>query len=1022
MTSREAADVIERFLEVSQRQGELAAVESGGKSTSYGELAQRARDIEARLVASGLRPGQVVSVYGESSVALIISVLGVLAAGGVLLLIDQTLPRARQNQLLDEAEPAFVLSAGPQGTEGMLAAPEVVLKVVDRDAREILANRTGSPAYLFFTSGSTGAPKAVVGSRQGLAHFVDWEVSALEVRAGDRVGQLTSLSFDVVLRDIFLPLCSGATLVLPDRPGDLSARTVVPWLDRREVTILHTVPSIARRWLARRPAEPARLHLRATCFAGEPLDTMLVDAWRDQVAPMSEVWNFYGPTETTLAKFAYRITGKEEPGILPVGKPLPGCRVVGVDTQKSELEPAELVLSTPHRSLGYLGHLDVPAGGFFPDGSGRSGAWAYRTGDLATRRQDGNFVLHGRADDQVKIRGVRVEPAEVSAHLRAVAKQEGAQDAIVLALCDSDSPLGEKSLQAWVDGDLSASALEAVLRRLRELLPLVMVPARIRSIAIFPLLPNGKIDRLALVANIEEDQERAAESPTGSVTYSADRVADICDVMSRALSGARVTATSDFFALGGDSLAVEELVIELEEAGIGTVNGIDVLLFPTPEHLARHITARSQMKLTHRAHWRGQTIPTGWSQLSPQQRRFAAFYCRVGDRNWSNVVLQRPLATEHTAEILRSAVHELSVRHPSLRTQFEVVDGSLKQRVVESADFKVPLSRRSEPSTVVVADAYRDPIPITGGAPWIAVITDDGGGRDRSLVIALNHMVTDGASQSILKDDLDYILDLLVRGKLPKSDPANLTYLEITNWLLEEEAVRHEESERFWLRELASFRSTGLPRKMGASASDAQGAFCAIKLDGRVRGCVEESARSSGCTVFVVVAAAFGGVLSDWLHQDDVTVLVPTAGRNVPGAAGIVGNFHNIVPLRFPLPARKAELRAVQMRLANALDHQMFQLDSLVEALGMSPDAEPYPLSSILMNSIPGDSPLRLAGGIASHGSLGYDVRFDAMCVLRQGGAGWVLELHYRRALLDPAKAETVLQTVRERLLVAALA
>ena len=280
---------------------------------------------------------------------------------------------------------------------------------------------SNDPAYIFFTSGTSGVPKAVLGSQKGLSHFLRWQRETFGVGPGDRCSQLIGLSFDAVLRDIFLPLTSGSSLHLPDRREDTGSSRIVSWLEREGITILHTVPSVAQSWLSALPVGARLARLRWTFLTGEPLTGGLVRRWISAFPKAGRIVNLYGPTETTLVKCFYIVPEDPPAGIQPVGHPLPDTQAL-ILTEGPQLcgigEVGEIVLRTPFRSLGYVNAIREQQDRFVPNPFRIDGDdVVYRTGDRGRYRLDGSVAIHGRFDDQVKIRGVRVEPAEVAAVL-----------------------------------------------------------------------------------------------------------------------------------------------------------------------------------------------------------------------------------------------------------------------------------------------------------------------------------------------------------------------------------------------------------------------------------------------------------------------------------------------------------------------------------------------------------------------------------------------------------------------------
>ncbi|WP_162501576.1 alpha/beta fold hydrolase, partial [Methylobacterium crusticola] len=435
----------------------------------------------------------------------------------------------------------------------------------------------GAPAYLFFTSGSTGTPKAVLGSHGGLAHFLAWQRETFGVGAGDRCAQLTGLSFDVVLRDVFLPLVSGATLVLPPA-GTATAEAGIPdWLERQGITRLHTVPSVAEAWLAGAPRAslPA---LRHAFFAGEPLAASLVARWRRAFPGAGAVVNLYGPTETTLAKCHYVVPPDPCPGIQPLGAPLPQSQVLVLGPAGRPcglFEPGEIAVRTPFRSLGYWDDPEETARRFVANPWGDDpDDRLYLTGDRGVIGADGLVRFLGRLDDQVKVRGVRVEPAEVAAALRAA---PGVGACAVLAREDA---AGVARLAAYVVPEPGAAPSARALREhLRLHLPAPMIPEAFAFLDALPLSANQKLDRARLPAP-EPDGPEPAALPRDAVEW---RLAEIW----RDLLGTEaVGIADDFFDLGGHSLLALRLLVRIEQALGRKVPLAALFEGPTIRHLA----------------------------------------------------------------------------------------------------------------------------------------------------------------------------------------------------------------------------------------------------------------------------------------------------------------------------------------------------------------------------------------------------------------------------------------------------
>lgn len=592
--SPEQVPVTRQFARWVDSQPEAIAISQGTQQWSYRLLADAAHRLAQSLADSGIGQGDVVAITGPSSFGLVSSMLGVWLCGGVFLTIDSLLPQARQHVIMREAGVRAIcrigaspLPEGPSGADAAVAVFEidpargiVGFASANTQMRTVpLHDPDGdAPAYIFFTSGSTGIPKGILGCHKGLSHFLGWQREAFEIGPHDRVAQLTNLSFDVLLRDIFLPLTSGGTLCIPENSNESEP---LAWLERERVTVVHTVPTLLQSWLAQPSARAGLRALRWLFIAGEPLPATLVLAWRETFPGSAEVVNLYGTTETTLAKCFYRITDEIEPGAQPVGAALPQTQALVLNEAGTPCgvgETGQVVLRTPFRSLGYI-NATQEMRTCFARNPYRDDAddLFYFTGDRGRYRVDGTLDLLGRLDDQIKIRGVRVEPAEVTAVL-------GAHPAVkACVVVGRSNEHGENFLLAYVvpacSNKVSASELRAFLN---SRLPAALVPTEWLFLDGLPRLPNGKVHRSALPVPAMPQ----IKCEIAYVAPSTPTESKLVDIWQGLLDVVRIGVNDNFFDMGGHSLKLMQLASRIRR-----VFGIDLPLIrlfdmPTVAELA----------------------------------------------------------------------------------------------------------------------------------------------------------------------------------------------------------------------------------------------------------------------------------------------------------------------------------------------------------------------------------------------------------------------------------------------------
>jgi acyl-coenzyme A synthetase/AMP-(fatty) acid ligase/acyl carrier protein len=519
------------------------AVEAGERTISYGELGRLIDERAAALRAAGGGAGAFVAIERRKSAEFVVDYLSVLALGGTVVPIDPDTPAERRRTFLELTRPE------------LLARDAEIVPLAGDPGRE-----APDGAFVYFTSGSTGVPKPVLGSAVALRSFLDWFVPEFGVGRDDRFAFVAGVSFEASLRDIFPPLAAGASLVVPDDDGTATPAEAVAWLAREEIGIVTVVPSVARTWLSDgRTTCPA---VRAVFFVGEPVPADVLTGWRARFPRTSVRVNSYGSTEGGQATI-YKRLGEDAMDRVPAGRPVPGTRYCFIDreapldpdTVQAALEqgPAsgEIVIVSRACSHGYLGLPEENDARFADLGDGVT---AYRTGDLGRVDEGGDLLVIGRVDDEVKINGVRVHPAEVT---RAIRAHPAVVDAFVIATSGDDP-----SLRAYVVGD--GVSIAQLRRDLMEVLPLAMIPARFVSVPRLPTARTGKVDRAALVALAEQ-----APGADGFVAPSGDVERWLADRFSELLGVERVSARDDLFALGGDSITAVRLAARIrDELGV----------------------------------------------------------------------------------------------------------------------------------------------------------------------------------------------------------------------------------------------------------------------------------------------------------------------------------------------------------------------------------------------------------------------------------------------------------------------
>ncbi len=522
--------LVDILAEVVERSGDEPAIDTDAEVLTYRQLWERAGDLAQNLRAAGVRTGDRVGIRMTTGRPdLHVGIVGILRAGAAYVPVDADDPEERAHLVFGEADVAAVLTDdGIESRRGDVGPDDGRPPGLDDDA------------WVIFTSGSTGTPKGVAVSHRSAAAFVDAEARLFLQDAplgpGDRILAGLSVAFDASCEEMWLAWRHGAALVPAPRSLVKSGVDLAPWLERRGITVVSTVPTLASLW----PQE-SLAGVRLLIFGGEGLPAELAARLRSEGR---EVWNTYGPTEATVVACAALMTG-EEP--VRIGLPLDGWDLAVVDGEGLEVEDGqtgELVIG----GVGLARYLD-PAKDAATYAPMLGWDRAYRSGDLVVRDEDG-LIFAGRADDQVKVGGRRIELGEIDAALTALPR------IAMAAVAVRETAPGVKVLVGYLlpeDDAYGDTELADARRRLEEQLPAAMVP-RLAIVDEMPTRTSGKVDRDALPWPL------AGEAPAGAGSEGLEGTAAWLAEQWNTVLGVDPGADDDFFSLGGSSLAAARLV------------------------------------------------------------------------------------------------------------------------------------------------------------------------------------------------------------------------------------------------------------------------------------------------------------------------------------------------------------------------------------------------------------------------------------------------------------------------------
>ncbi len=581
----------ELFERQAARTPEAVAVVYEGQELSYAELNARANQLAHYLRGQGVGPDVLVGVYVERSLEMVVGLLGILKAGGAYLPLDPAFPRDRLAFMLKDSQAPVLLTQ--RHLLAQLPASGVRIVALDADWEAIARHSRQGPssgigpealAYVIYTSGSTGLPKGVAIEHRSVVNFLASMRREPGLRAGDRLLAVTTLSFDIAGLELYLPLAVGACVEVVSREVAADPARLRERLAQSGATVMQATPTS---WQMLVDVGWERAAALKVLCGGEALGRKLANAL---LARACEVWNLYGPTETTIWSAAYKLEGKQEAGsAVPLGRPIANTQLYVLDEAMQPVPAGvagELYIGGAGLAQGYLNRPELTAEKFVPDPFGSEpGGRLYRTGDLARYRPDGTLEYLGRIDHQVKVRGYRIELGEVEAVLR---EQAGVREAVVVAR--EDVP-GDTRLVAYIVPQQELMSPTNVLRSfLQQRLPDYMIPSAFVRLNALPLTPNGKVDRHALPAPdyTRPGLEKAVVAPHDAFER------QLTQMWEDLLGVTPIGVHDNFFELGGHSLLAVQLCVHIEKQ-MGIRLPLTALFErPTIAHLAHGLRHHGQ--------------------------------------------------------------------------------------------------------------------------------------------------------------------------------------------------------------------------------------------------------------------------------------------------------------------------------------------------------------------------------------------------------------------------------------------
>ncbi len=999
------------------RTPEAIALSSGATRLTYRTLDERANQVAHRLVRLGVGPDKPVAICIDRSPELVVGLLGILKAGGVYVPLDSSLPPSRLAFAIEDTGACCLVT--DERVRSRLPAFSIPTLSLDGDEagldREPVARPAASDgrsgldrAYVIYTSGSTGLPKGVEVEQRGVVNAVRDVVERLRLGSADVWSAITAMTFDVASLEVWGALAAGARLDMLESAAVADPERLAAALREAGTTVLLGTPTLWGTLLESGWAgQPG---LKMIC-GGEPLTRQVAEALLQRGA---ELWNQYGPTETTMYVTTEQIgRGEAHPAI---GRAIANARVYVLDDRG---EPApigmagELWIAGVQVARGYVNRPEDTARSFDKD-PWTPGERRYRTGDLGRYRADGRLEFLGRLDAQVKIRGYRVELGEIESVI------ESHPDIRSSVVRVTTGETGGQCLSAYlVARDHQRPPTSEELRAfLRARLPGHMVPMDFTLLDSLPMTSSGKVDRRAVAGAVGSRLERSVRivSPRTGLEETVARI------WAEVLNVEPVGVHDNFFDLGGHSLMATQVVSRIRETLMVDLALRDLFETATVAGLVERIADRIRDENAGRSAAIEPRARAGPAPLSFSQERMWFLHRLAPDSAAYNVPAAIRVRGLLSRDALGAALGDVVHRHEILRSVFPMVDGRPVQLVTEQ-EVEMPfVDLQSEPEAGREARAReilraegRQPFDLARG-PVARALLLRLHATDHVVLLNMHHIVCDQWSFGVLGRELMALYNAHRSGEAPSLPALPIQFADFAGWQREWLSGPVLQAQlAYWRRHLGgTLPVLELPTDRPRPATPSyQGGREARRLGLTLVAAVEALSRQEQASVFMTLMAGINALLARYSGQDDILLGVPIANRSLLASEGLVGALVNTLPLRTDLsgdPSFRELVRRVRETLLDAYAHQEMPFDKLVQELQPERYTSHTPLIQVLVNLLNAPMPAQHFEALTWE-PFEFDrgaAQFDLTLSLDWGREGWLIA-EYNTDLFDRTTIARVL-------------
>ncbi|MDX2504358.1 MAG: amino acid adenylation domain-containing protein, partial [Gammaproteobacteria bacterium] len=920
------------------------AVICGDINLSYSELNARANQLAHYLSEQNVKPDSLIGLAIDRSEHMLIAMLGILKAGAAYVPLDVDYPSDRLNYMIENSGLVFIVTQSQhqekfEAKSKCLYIDDDSLKLNKKASSNLTISIQDSQlAYVIYTSGSTGKPKGVEVTQRCVVNFLNSMAIEPGMQTDDVMMAVTTLSFDIAVLELLLPLSVGATTVIAPRAVSIDGELLIESIERNQITLMQATPSTWRLLLD--AGWQGNKSMKLLC-GGEAFP---LDLAKDLVGKVSSVWNMYGPTETTIWSTCHQIKPSEN--IISIGKPIANTQVYTLN-DAYQLMPigvqGELYIGGEGVVRGYLNNTALTQDRFI----NIRGKRLYRTGDLAKLHSNGLIECLGRVDNQVKLRGFRIELGEIESIILL-------HDSIKEVVVDvKELSVGDKRLIAYIvlknEAQLDTNSLKTLCQ---SELPEYMIPQHFVPLEKLPLTLNGKIDRKSLP--VEEITNEKSEQEI--IEAKSDTEIKLANIWKTVLKRDQVSMTDNFFNLGGHSLLANQIITRIRKELNVSIPLTYLFEFPTLQLMSDNLPGDADLATLLPPGIEQRPVPFPASLSMTQQRLWFLQQLYPDSALFNQIGVWR-LNGKIDRAIFTQAVSELVKRQLILKTRVTVIDGTpmMVEKEIDHTfvddDFEFSSQDARDQELLQHIEKMAE-LPLnfeSGHFLKIQLIELD---PELYVMLVISHpIIWDGWSFDILLQEMSSIYLSLQDNKPTTLKPLPINYMDFPEWHKKWMSSGIERNQlAFWQKNLEGASThINLPRdrqRPGLPTYQGNRESLFLKQDFVKK--ITDLAHAEGVTLYMVLLSAFYELLNQYSGQQDITIATQVQGRVRPEFENILGPFVNTILLRFKNGqdiSHRQIIQSVRKTCVDAFNHQDVPFEKVLDEVGLTrieKNAPPY--------------------------------------------------------------------------------